>query len=164
MANLLLNNPEKMDGLGVGAYLFTDGKLRSLVKTAINLRVTGTQVTPANIGIASGDDGLEEAAAKMLTRELAPGSFDLLFSQLKDLASRRQISAFCKEYYEKCFDRDVPSEEISSSLESKVIGVGKNYHSGVKDGGDMRGILEEIDWRAANPCAIRGTRFGFPKL
>ncbi len=163
-ANLLINNPDKLDDPRVVPELITDKGMNLMMVSAIQLRLTGTDVTPVNIGLESGDPDAESLAAKMMGRELAPGSFNLLLAQLTNLHTRRRASTLCKSFYERCFNLEEEAGDVVSELESKVLDLRKAKSSGIKQGGDMREVRELMEWRVNHPGEVKGMRFGFPKI
>ena len=163
-ANLLINNPERLDDSSIDPEIISDENLGKMIAVAMQLRLVGHDVTPANIGIESGDDDMELLAEKMMSRELSPGSFDLLIEQLNDLHGRRRASNLCKKAYDSCFNLQQKASDIIAELESKVLDLRNAKMSGIKSGGDMRDVLDDLNWRVNNPGEVRGIRCGFPKI
>lgn len=164
LANILLNDPSKLDGPEVNGGIITDPRLSALISCATKLRVTGRDVSAINMGLESGDPDIEALAAKLQSRSLPSGSYESLVAVLSDLRARRDMARLCKDAHEKCFDMGEDSSGLISSLESRVLDLRRGGTGGVRAGGDMSDVREELRWRAANPMQVRGHRMGFPIL
>jgi replicative DNA helicase len=143
--------------------LFLSASNRLLAEALIELRSKGTEPTPANILLHTKNEELAKLAEKLCIRKLG-GSPPLLMARLEEVRQRSQMARIAREMHDCAFDEAVVPDGALDGFEQQIMGVRRRAKTGLHRGGDMKGVLEEIRWRAANPTAIRGRSTGIPML
>ena len=162
LLGIVVNDPVKINDTRIFPDLFTKPIHKTVWENVNKLRMLGREISPANMGIESGDPDIELFVEKMKSRSLSPGDFESMLGLLTDLSNRRKTSKLCKAAYEQCYNMDELSSEIISDLESNVMKIRGQGALGVKQGGDMSAARAEFKWRCENPCTIKGMSVGFP--
>lgn len=152
--SIALAEPERIDEIGFAApYTGARAKLAGILET---MRLDGATIDPQTIGLR--DEASGKLAAKLAAVRPPGGVYRELRETLLDLATRRRMSQALEAAYQSCFDEKSPVADIVDGIEARVLPkASMTSQSG--SGEEYAALLKEIEWRAANPGAVRGIRF-----
>jgi replicative DNA helicase len=143
--------------------LFLGANNRRLADSLITMRSKGTELNPANVLLHTKLEELAKLAEKLCIRKLG-GSPELLIARLEEVRQRAAMARIAREMHDCAFDEAVTPDGAMDGFEQELMAVRRRASTGLQRGGDMKGVLEEVRWRAMHPTAIRGRSTGIPSL
>jgi replicative DNA helicase len=157
----IFSDPSLIDHRRLRAGLFSVTQHRKLFELLRKLRTQGEPLTADAVAMLDADSA--ELAKLLSLRRLGDVTSKTVIAKLCDMERRRSMQDVAAHLSEAATDADDPAAAAAEQL-SRLMAQEDDGEDTCRSVGDVKNLVDMLEWRANNPGRIRGLSTGFAAL